>query len=347
MEIENVEIEPTENQTALAQALSEAFDHMEAGGEAPDDPVLEIDEAIEPKEGENQEPVVKPVKEAGTEVDDHAEGTDFDDDGDGEDQDQPETNPYEVAPSSWKKDVAQKWADLPDDVKAEIHRRESDAHRGIKQLDELAGFGHTMQSAIAPYMQNIQSSGVAPAHAIHHLLGVEHVLRNGSQQEKAAKLAEIARDYQIDLRSVAPLPPVDPHVQQIIQQNRDLQQFQMTVQQQQQQAVKSEIEAFRANPENVYFNEVSADMAVLLQTGRAENLQEAYDKAVWMRPDIRQTLVQQQRSDAQKNAAEQKRKQRAKTAAGSVKGSANPKATKLNPDASLRDTLSAALDGNL
>src|SRR5699024_5111911 len=72
-----------------------------------------------------------------------------------------------------------------------------------------------------------------------------------------------------------------------------------------------------------------------------------YDKAVWMRPDIRQTLVQQQRTDAQKQAAEQKRRARAKTASGGVRGAANPKATTLNPDASLRDTLNAALDGDL
>lgn len=339
MDQQETEFDPTDNQTALAQALSEAFDHVEAGGTAPEEPELEIDQ--ESTDGLDNEPAEPSESDSGQE--------DVKSDNEEEyDPDPVEKEPsYESAPSSWKKEVAKKWDDLPDEVKAEIHRRESDAHRGIKQLDELAGFGHTMQGAIAPYIQNIQSSGVQPAQAINHLLGVEHVLRNGSQQEKAAKLAEIARDYQIDLRSVAPLPPIDPNVQQIINQNRELQQFQMTVQQQQQQAVRNEIEAFRANPENVHFNEVSEDMAVLLQTGRAESLQEAYDKAVWMRPDIRQTLVQQQRSEAQKKAVEQKRQKRAKTASGSVKGSANPKATKLNSDASLRDTISAALDGNL
>ena len=333
----------------LATALGAAFDHIEAGGEAPADVELEIDQpdALTDDASAADKP---DADSTGKPVETQAPSTDNADDSQDQadiDDAQPEIDHTQNAPSSWSKSVASKWDDLPAEVKAEIHKRESDYHKGIEPYRQSAAIAQEMQQAIAPYMQNIQASGVHPLQAINHLLGVEHTLRNGSAQEKAHKIAEIARDYGIDLQQIQPLPPIDPQTQALIRQNQQLQQFQQTTLQQQNQAVASEIEAFRANPENVHFEAVKDDMAALLQSGRATDLQDAYDKAVWMRPDIRQTLVQQQRTDAQKQAAEKKRRARAKTASGSVRGAANPKATTLNPDASLRDTLNAALDGDL
>lgn len=333
----------------LATALGAAFDHIEAGGEAPADVELEIDqpEALLDEAPAADKPgsdsTDKPVETQETPVD---KADDLQDQVDADDA-QPEIDHTQVAPSSWSRDVSSKWDDLPAEVKAEIHKRESDYHKGIEPYRQGAAIAQEMQQTIAPYLQNIQASGAHPMQAISHLLGVEHALRNGSPQEKAQKVAEIARDYGIDLQQIQPLPPIDPQTQALIQQNQQLQQFQQNTLQQQNQAVMGEIEAFRANPENVHFEAVKDDMAHLLNAGRAGTLQDAYNTAVWMRPDIRQTLVQQQRTDAQKQAAEQKRQARAKTASGSVRGAANPKATTLNPDASLRDTLSAAMDGNL
>ena len=108
----------------------------------------------------------------------------------------------------------------------------------------------------------------------------------------------------------------------------------------------SEIEAFRANPANTHFESVKDDMAALLSAGQATSLQDAYDKAVWMRPDIRQTLVHQQTANAQKQQAAAQRRQRAQSAAGSVKGSAPSKTTTAH-HGDLRDTLEAAWDGDL
>ena len=62
-------------------------------------------------------------------------------------------------------------------------------------------------------------------------------------------------------------------------------------------------------------------MADLLQSGKAKSLNDAYDMAVWMRPDIRQSLIEQQRLEAQKKAMAEAQTLRAKTASVSVKGS--------------------------
>lgn len=341
-----------EETDSIADALSAAFDHIESGGGAPDEPVLEIDQSDDaltdpllvdgdkPGEQPDAQPAAPDQPAAETQPAQPEQSSDAP-------EQQQDIDRTATAPSSWTREAAGKWADLPDDVKAEIHRRETDYHRGIEQYRQAATVAQEVQQAIAPFMQNFQAAGVHPLQAINHLLGVEHTLRNGSPQEKAYKLAEIARDYGVDLQAVAPLPQLDPQVQALMRQNQQLQQFQQTILQQQQHAVTSEIEAFRANPANVHFEAVKDDMAALLQSGRADSLQDAYDKAVWMRPDIRQTLVQQQRTEAQKQAAEQQRKARAQSAAGGVRGAANSKATALSPDASLRDTLTAAMDGNL
>lgn len=346
MEIDTQTIDQEDD--SLAAALSAAFDHIEDGGSAPDEPVLEIDQPSdalpEPQNIDGAAPAAEPVKAA---ADQAQAGQQPDQATGGGDSQKPATDRTAAAPSSWTRETAGKWAELPDDVRAEIHKRETDYHKGIEQYRQVAQEYQGVQQAIAPYLPNIQASGVHPLQAINHLLGVEHTLRNGSHEQKAQKLAEIARDYGIDLQGVAPLPQIDPHVQQLMHQNQQLQNFQHATIQQQQQAVVSEIDAFRENPENAHFEVVKGDMAALLNSGQAATLQDAYDKAVWMRPDIRQTLVQQQRTDAQKQAAEQKRRARAQSAAGGIRGAANPKAANLSPDASLRDTLSAAMDGNL
>jgi len=334
-----------EETDSLADALSAAFDHIESGGDVPDEPVLEIDQPDDalpdpllvdgdkPSEQPDAHPAAPDQPAAETQPAQPEQPSDAP-------EQHPDVDRTATAPSSWTRETAGKWTDLPADVKAEIHRRETDYHKGIEQYRQAATVAQEVQQVVAPFMQNFQAAGVHPMQAINHLLGVEHTLRNGSHEQKAQKLAEIARDYGIDLQGVAPLPQPDPQMVALMRQNQQLQQFQ-------QSTLMSEIEAFRANPANVHFEAVKDDMVALLQSGRVDSLQAAYDKAIWMRDDIRQTLVQQQRTEAQKQAAEQQRKARAQSAAGGVRGAANSKATALSPDASLRDTLTAAMDGNL
>lgn len=321
----------------LSAALEAAMDSVDAGEPAPEAepveheaPEVDLDAALGEPEVEQPEKQEEPVEQAPEREADQAPAQ--------------ELQPDDRAPSTWKPAVAEKWKDLPPEVRAEIQRRESDYHKGIEQYKQGAAIAQEVQQVVTPYMQNFQAAGVHPLQAINHLLGVEHTLRNGSPEQKAQKLAEIARDYGIDLQAVAPLPPMDPQVQALVAQNHQLQNFRMMVEQQQQQAVMSEIEAFRANPENVHFEAVKDDMALLLQAGKAESLQDAYDKAVWMRPDIRQTLVHQQSANAQKQQAEAARRQRAQSAAVGVKGSA-PSKTTTTQHGDLRSALEAAFDG--
>jgi hypothetical protein len=82
-------------------------------------------------------------------------------------------------------------------------------------------------------------------------------------------------------------------------------------------------------------------MADLLETGKAQSLEQAYEMAIWMRPDVRQTLIEQQRIEAQKKYEEQQRATRAKTASVSVKGSSPSSGGSQPVSGSLRDIIAA------
>lgn len=339
----------TENEDqSISDILNDAYDQVEAGEKPAEPETLEIDEpqdpeidapageeaADAPKEGE-------PEKDVPKDPDQPNEGN-----GGESEQSQP-PDPQDRAPSSWKADVAAKWNDVPAEVRAEVQRRETDYHKGIEQYKQFAGIGRDLEKVIAPHMQTIQQLGIHPMEAINTLLNADAKLRHGTPEQKSAYFGQLAQEYGIDMATVQPPAQVDPAVLDLRRQNQQLQRFQQSVLEQRNQTVMSEIEQFKADPANVHFEAVKDDMAILLQSSRAESLQDAYDKAVWMRPDIRKSLVEQQRTEAEQKAAALAREKRAKAAAGGIKGSGLSKGGAINPNSSLRDTIAAAMDGNV
>lgn len=336
--------------------VAAAFESVEAGQAAPEAEALEFDEqntAAQVNTGEP--PATSQADDARKDVDTAVDKTAQDSDKVDTDPSAPDTGAMAAtepdrtatAPSSWTRETAAKFAELPADVRAEIHRRETEYHKGIRQINEMASIGHDVQSVVRPYMQTFQQAGIHPLQAISTLLQTEHSLRYGTPEQKAQMMAQIARDYGVDMAQVQPLPPVDPQVQELQRQNQQLQQFQHETLQTQQQAVLSEIQAFGANPANAHFEVVKNDMAALLTSGQATSLQDAYDKAVWMRPDIRKSLVEQQRTEAEKTAATLAREKRAQSAAVGIKGNAPSKGSVIKPGANIRDVVAAAWNGDI
>lgn len=227
------------------------------------------------------------------------------------------------APSSWKKDAAAEFDKLPPHVQDEVLRRETDFHKGIEGFKQHADLGRTIERTLQPYMQTIQQLGVTPDVAIGSLLKADAGLRHGTPEQKAMHLANLAQTYGIDIGQVAQVPQKDPYTFQLEQRLAQIQQqqeqFQQSQQEQQREALNSELQAFAATAE--HFEAVKEDMAALLQAGRATDLKDAYDKAVYANPQTRQALLEQQRSEALRQAQTQALNARAKAAAVSVKGS--------------------------
>lgn len=265
-----------------------------------------------------------------------------------------EAKPTRKYPSSWKPDVEPLYRRLESDpelvkVLDEIERREGDFHKGVEQYKSKAQFADAMERAISPYMATIQSMGVQPDYAIQALLAADHRLRYGAQHEKAQAIQQIAREYGIDLGAVPQQAQVDPTTEAVMRELQQMKQQQTAWLQQQQQASQSqvltEIEQFARDKE--HFDAVREDMAALVAAGRAANLQDAYDMAIWARPDIRSSLLDQQRKEM-----EAKRKEEAQRAAAAAKSAAvqvrgAPTAGGNNPPVTdRRAMIEAALNGS-
>jgi hypothetical protein len=234
-------------------------------------------------------------------------------------------------------------------LQKEILKREQDMMRGIEQYREAANTAERVQRAFSPYMATINSLGVTPEVAIQHLLTADHKLRYGSPHEKAAELGRIAQQFGVDIGQLSTeQPAVDPTVQALQSKINQLEQYlnQQTTQAQtaEQQFVKSEISKFESNPENLYFNDVRGHMGALLNSGQATDLKDAYDKACWANPQIREILQRQQNEESERKrlADLAQKSQTAKRAGFDVQGTGSSAATS-NKALSLEEEIAAQL----
>jgi hypothetical protein len=260
------------------------------------------------------------------------------------------------APSSWKPAAQEAFlkaergeALAPEEIKmltAEAERRESDYHKGISEYKSHSERARSYDSAVAPYQPYLQSLGVDAPTAIQNLLQAEYTLRNGDPQAKINQFMKLAQEYGIDLNQTQNIQPQDPQTQYLTNQLNELRQTQQMWQNQlqQQQASQAQAELSQFADGREHFDAVRNEMALLMETGDAKTLQEAYEKAVWMQPDVRQTLLDKQLNEALSKALAQAQAQKAKTASIGVKGS-SPSSAGIQPvKGSLRDVIAASFD---
>ena len=72
---------------------------------------------------------------------------------------------------------------------------------------------------------------------------------------------------------------------------------------------QSELQKFTSDPAHIYYEDVKEDMALLLSQGRAQDLKDAYEKAFWMNPKVREAVQADQLRQAEAkrlNEAKQK-----------------------------------------
>lgn len=264
--------------------------------------------------------------------------------------------PEVKAPTSWKPAAQEAFLKASrgemltaDEVKlltAEAERREGDFHKGIQEFRTHADRARSYDQAIAPFQQHLQALGVDAPTAISSLLKADYTLRNSDPVSKRAYFMNLAQQYGIDLNAEA--PQVDQTVQYLMNELNQLRQSQQLtynqIQQREQEAAQSEMQAFASDPQHAHFEAVRGTMASLLETGQAKTLKEAYDKAVWLDDGIRQSLIEQQRKDAESKAMAQAQAQRARTAAVSVKGSSPAAGGIQTPKGSLRDQILASME---
>jgi hypothetical protein len=261
------------------------------------------------------------------------------------------------APQSWGASAKAKFAELPPEIQQEVHKRERDFSIGLQRNAELAQFGRSLAEVINPYQAMLAAEGANPITVVDDMMRTAYLLRTAPPQQKAQLFKQVAQQFGVDLNSLtAEEPYVDPQIAALQARQQQLEQYLQQQQFQAQQAAQasqaqettrltSEIDDFAADPAHPHFEEVRADMAALLKAGRAQGLADAYEMAIWARPDIRPSLLQQQQADmeAKRKAEAAKKAREAQAAAVSVRGAPHGGAGLPAPKASLREELEAAL----
>lgn len=286
----------------------------------------------------------------------------------------PEQKALKKLPNSWKREVAAVWDKVDtgetltaaevDLLRDEAIRREGDFHTGIEKYKGSADTAARFEQAYRPYEATIRQLGITPDVAAAHLFKVDHQLRHGDAGSKAQMVAQLIQQYGVDpnhvfshfqpKQEVAPeLKPVYDELAQLRKENGELKQSWQTQQQGSQERELSnfsnEITKFSQGKE--HFQAVFDDMVALLPLSRGalpnantqEVLQDAYDRAIWARPDLRATLLEQQTKAAEAKARADIQAQRAKTAASSVKGSSPVAGGATAPNNTVREALLAAM----
>lgn len=239
--------------------------------------------------------------------------------------------PKRAYPKSWKPEYSKDFDGIPETVYNEIQRRESDIENGFKRIEQIKGFYDEMNSVINPYLPTINALGVKPSEAVKSLLNADHVLRTGSPEQKAMYFQKLAKNYGVDTTSL----PKDenPQYSQLTDKISQLEHQIQSYQQQSQSATLSpyinELNQFASDPAHSHFEELRPVMAALIESGAAADLSNAYEQALWTRPDLRDQQLAEQRKSWQEE--EKQRVAKAKAAAVSVKGAPSDSTSTNNP----------------
>lgn len=231
-------------------------------------------------------------------------------------------------PASWKKDQHEVWNAADPKMQEYTHQREAQMRAGIEPYEAKARFADQMHQAMRPYMQTIQGLGIEPHHAVQALMQADHTLRHSSPQDKLTYFAQLARQYGVNLGQMGELPqqnPVDPQVYALQNELNAVRGEVLGWKQQQEQTMNSallgEIDKFAQTAE--HFEEARPAMIQLLQGGMAADLQEAYDKALRLDPNLFGAITQSRQAEvgAQKRAAANRAAKSARATAVSVRSS--------------------------
>ena len=227
------------------------------------------------------------------------------------------TLPPEVQRLGLRKEEAAEWHKASPVLQQALLRRSEEMHRGLEQYRAPAQFGLKMAEAFKPYEQTLQQLNVSPDVAIGKLLQVDSTLRYGTPEQKAATIANLAQTFGVDIGMAQSMPMPDQNYMALQNQIRQLQGFinqqQRSQAEREQEMLNSEISKFAEGRE--HFETVREDMAALLQAGRATDLNDAYEKAIWANPTVRASLVAKQQAELTAKAEKERKAQEAKRAA--------------------------------
>lgn len=233
-------------------------------------------------------------------------------------------------PASWKKEYHEYWAKADPKIQEYAWQREEQMKRGVEPLLSKAQFADAINQALEPYLPTIQGLGLKPEQAVAALAQADYTLRNSPPEQKMAYLTQLAASYGINLNQVmqggqTAQPSIDPLVYQLQNELNNVRGEVMGWKQQQEmaenQTLLNEINSFSMQAE--HFEEARPTMIQLLQSGVAETLEDAYEKAIRLDSELFDKVQSARQAEAVQRQAQVKDRaaKAARAAAVSVRGS--------------------------
>lgn len=259
--------------------------------------------------------------------------------------------PTHKPPQSWKPTAREKWAALPAEVQAEVARLDGETQRVLRESAESRKLAEGFEKTLAPYRGLLTGP---PLQVVDGLLRTAAQLQTAPPAHKAALVANIISSYGVSVDAIADAlegKQAAPGAQQQHGEYRDprvdqlLQRFQQAEQQQRQRltsTAQQELEAFQAKAEFLEdVRDTVADMMeVAAKRGISLTLEDAYNRAVALHPEV--SRVVEQRKAANAATASTVATQQARRAASSVRSEPAPVAAPSGKGRPLDDVMAAA-----
>jgi hypothetical protein len=262
------------------------------------------------------------------------------------------------APVSWRPAAREQWAALPDGIKEEILKREEDVKKVNDGKAVDGQFRSQFESAISPFRGFIEANGGNPLASIRNLLSTAATLHGGTQSQKAELVKNIIKNFSVDIETLDKVlageaPPKSsaqmPDISGLL--NKELapiREFIGSIQGGQQQRNQALVSEFFANPKFEFAHDLANEMADLMEVsarqGREMSLEQAYDKAVRLNPEV--SKVVGDRELISKKTTEQDDLKKKQLAASSVAGSPGGIPASVDTKRSLRGDIEAAFSSH-
>jgi hypothetical protein len=221
-------------------------------------------------------------------------------------------------PHGWSPAAKAAFAKLPPEVQEAVARREVEINNGFAKLKDFKG--------LEEYAEIARSSGTTLKEAFDRYKAAEDLLdrdfRGGVMQlceMYGVHPMQLANEFAAMFtgqRGAPRAPAMDPQTGLIARELAGMKETVRTLiserEQQEQEAINAHLQSFAEN--KMYFENVRQDMADLIRSGRANDLEDAYDKACWMNPEIRDLLIKERAAPQEAEA----RVSKARRASGSL-----------------------------
>jgi hypothetical protein len=215
-------------------------------------------------------------------------------------QEQQQTQEQELRlapPPGWAPAAKAAYASLPPEVQTAVAQREAEINNGFRKLQEYKGLDE--------YAEMARESGTTLREALDRYKAAEDNL----DRDFAGGIAQLCQMYQVHPVQLAQtflrafggqqpqgMPQGAPQGDLIARRLAGMEETVRTLiserERGEQEAINQSLEAFAS--ENMYFEDVRQDMALLIREGRANSLEQAYSMACRMHPEIGDLLIKEQ-----------------------------------------------------